>query len=56
MPKVFKIAIILYATTNNIITAEICSWLTAQGADPKLFLSSCKQPARRLRRRGWKSS
>lgn len=38
MPKAFKIAIILYATTNNIITAEICSWLTAQGADPKIFL------------------
>jgi 3-hydroxyisobutyrate dehydrogenase-like beta-hydroxyacid dehydrogenase len=38
MAKAFKIAIILYATTNNIITAEICSWLTAQGADPKLFL------------------
>jgi len=38
MPKAFKIAIILYATANNIITAEICSWLTAQGADPKLFL------------------
>ena len=38
MPKAFKIAIILYATTNNIITAEICSWLTAQGADPKVFL------------------
>jgi len=38
MPKAFKIAIILYATTNSIITAEICSWLTAQGADPKLFL------------------
>jgi len=38
MPKAFKIAIILYATTNNIITAEICSWLSAQGADPKLFL------------------
>ena len=38
MPKAFKIAIILYSTTNNIITAEICSWLTAQGADPKLFL------------------
>lgn len=38
MPKAFKIAIILYATTNNIITAEICSWLTAQGTDPKLFL------------------
>lgn len=38
LPKAFKIAIILYATTNNIITAEICSWLTAQGADPKLFM------------------
>jgi 2-hydroxy-3-oxopropionate reductase len=38
MPKAFKIAIILYATTNNIISAEICSWLTAQGADPKIFL------------------
>jgi 3-hydroxyisobutyrate dehydrogenase-like beta-hydroxyacid dehydrogenase len=38
MPKAFKLAIILYATTNNIISAEICSWLTAQGADPKLFL------------------
>ena len=38
MPKAFKIAIILYATTNTIITAEICSWLTAQGADPKMFL------------------
>jgi 3-hydroxyisobutyrate dehydrogenase-like beta-hydroxyacid dehydrogenase len=38
MPKAFKIAIILYATVNNIITAEIGSWLTAQGADPKLFL------------------
>ena len=38
MPKAFKIAIILYATTNNIISAEICSWLIAQGADPKLFL------------------
>ena len=38
MPKAFKIAVILYATTNNIVTAEVCSWLTAQGADPKLFL------------------
>jgi 2-hydroxy-3-oxopropionate reductase len=38
MPKAFKIAIILYATTSNIISAEICSWLTAQGADPKMFL------------------
>jgi 3-hydroxyisobutyrate dehydrogenase-like beta-hydroxyacid dehydrogenase len=42
MPKAFKIAIILYATTNNIVTAEICSWLTAQGADPKLFLRLLK--------------
>jgi len=42
MPKAFKIAIILYATTNNIITAEICSWLAAQGADPKLFLDLLK--------------
>jgi 2-hydroxy-3-oxopropionate reductase len=45
MPKAFKIAIILYATTNNIITAEICSWLMAQGADPKLFLELLKTTA-----------
>ena len=38
MPKAFKIAVILFATTNNIVTAEVCVWLTAQGADPKLFL------------------
>jgi 3-hydroxyisobutyrate dehydrogenase-like beta-hydroxyacid dehydrogenase len=38
MPKAFKIAVIMYSTANNIATAEICSWLTAQGADPKLFL------------------
>jgi 3-hydroxyisobutyrate dehydrogenase-like beta-hydroxyacid dehydrogenase len=38
MPKAFKIAVIMYATANNIATAEICSWLTAQGADPKVFL------------------
>ena len=38
MPRAFKIAVIMYATANNIATAEICSWLTAQGADPKLFL------------------
>jgi 3-hydroxyisobutyrate dehydrogenase-like beta-hydroxyacid dehydrogenase len=42
MPKAFKIAIILYTTTNNIITAEICAWLMAQGADPKLFLELLK--------------
>jgi 3-hydroxyisobutyrate dehydrogenase-like beta-hydroxyacid dehydrogenase len=28
----------MYSTANNIATAEICSWLTAQDADPKLFL------------------
>jgi 3-hydroxyisobutyrate dehydrogenase-like beta-hydroxyacid dehydrogenase len=38
MPKAFKIAVIMYSTANNIATAEICSWLTTQGADPKLFL------------------
>jgi 3-hydroxyisobutyrate dehydrogenase-like beta-hydroxyacid dehydrogenase len=38
MPKAFKIAVIMYSTANNIASAEICSWLTAQGADPKLFL------------------
>ncbi len=32
MPKAFKIAIILYATTNNIITAEICSYNNDGGA------------------------
>ena len=37
MPKAFKIAVIMYSTANNIATAEICSWLTSQGADPKLF-------------------
>ncbi len=39
MPKAFKLAVIMYATANNVATAEICSWLTAQGADPKLFLN-----------------
>jgi 3-hydroxyisobutyrate dehydrogenase-like beta-hydroxyacid dehydrogenase len=38
MPKAFKIAVIMYSTANNIASAEICSWLRAQGADPKLFL------------------
>jgi len=38
MPKAFKIAIIMYSTANSIVTAEICAWLTAQGADPNLFL------------------
>jgi 3-hydroxyisobutyrate dehydrogenase-like beta-hydroxyacid dehydrogenase len=38
LAKAFKIAVIMYATANAIASAEICSWLTAQDADPKLFL------------------
>jgi 3-hydroxyisobutyrate dehydrogenase-like beta-hydroxyacid dehydrogenase len=37
LPKAFKIAVIMYSTVNSIATAEICSWLKAQGVDPKLF-------------------
>jgi 3-hydroxyisobutyrate dehydrogenase-like beta-hydroxyacid dehydrogenase len=47
MPKAFKIAVILYATTNNIISAEICSWLTAQGADPKMLLQLMRKTGSR---------
>lgn len=37
MPKAMKIAVIMFAATNNIISAEVFSWLAAQGIDPKLF-------------------
>lgn len=37
MPKAMKIAVIMFAATNSIICAEVFSWLTAQGIDPKLF-------------------
>ncbi len=38
MPKAMKIAVIMFAATNSIICAEVFTWLTAQGIDPKLFL------------------
>jgi 3-hydroxyisobutyrate dehydrogenase len=38
MPKAMKIAVIMFAATNSIICAEVFTWLTAQGIDPRLFL------------------
>ena len=38
MPKAMKIAVIMFAATGSIVCAEVFSWLTAQGIDPKLFL------------------
>lgn len=38
MPKAMKIAVIMFAATSSIVCAEVFSWLTAQGIDPKLFL------------------
>jgi 3-hydroxyisobutyrate dehydrogenase-like beta-hydroxyacid dehydrogenase len=38
MPKAMKIAVIMFAATSSIICAEVFTWLTAQGIDPKLFL------------------
>lgn len=37
MPKAMKIAVIMFAATNSIVSAEVFSWLIAQGIDPKLF-------------------
>ena len=37
LPKAMKIAVIMYAAANSIVSAEVFSWLTAQGIDPKLF-------------------
>ncbi len=37
MPKAMKIAVIMFAATNSIICAEVFTWLSAQGIDPKLF-------------------
>ncbi len=42
MPKAMKIAVIMFAATNSIISAEVFSWLTAQGIDPRLFLQLLK--------------
>lgn len=38
MPKAMKIAVIMFAATSSIVCAEVFTWLTAQGIDPKLFL------------------
>jgi 2-hydroxy-3-oxopropionate reductase len=38
IPKAIKIAVIMLATANTIMLAEICSWLEAQNIDPGLFL------------------
>ena len=38
MPKAMKIAVIMFAATSSILCAEVFTWLTAQGVDPKLFL------------------
>ncbi len=38
MPKALKIAIIMFSTVSSILNAEVCTWLIAQGIDPKLFL------------------
>lgn len=37
-PKALKIAVIMLSTVNNIISAEVCAWLSAQGITPRLFL------------------
>jgi 3-hydroxyisobutyrate dehydrogenase-like beta-hydroxyacid dehydrogenase len=37
MPKALKIAVIMFAAANAVAAAEVSSWLTAQGVDPKLF-------------------
>lgn len=38
MPKALKIAVIIFAAVNNVISAEVSAWLSAQGIDPRLFL------------------
>jgi 3-hydroxyisobutyrate dehydrogenase-like beta-hydroxyacid dehydrogenase len=42
MPKAMKIAVIMFAAANSIVSAEVSSWLIAQGLDPKLFLELLK--------------
>ncbi|HEX9444281.1 MAG TPA: NAD(P)-dependent oxidoreductase [Candidatus Binatia bacterium] len=39
MPKAMKIAVIMFAAANGVVAAEVASWLTAQGLDPKLFFA-----------------
>jgi len=43
IPKALKISIILLSTANTIMAAEICSWLVAQGINPRLFLKVAKE-------------
>ena len=38
IPKSLKIAVIMLSAANNIISAEVCAWLSAQGINPQLFL------------------
>ncbi len=37
MPKALKIAVIMFAASSAVASAEVSSWLSAQGLDPKLF-------------------
>lgn len=37
-PKSLKLAVIMMAAASNVVTAEVFSWLLAQGIDPRLFL------------------
>ena len=37
IPKALKIAVIMFSATNSIISAEVFSWLSTQGIDPRLF-------------------
>jgi 3-hydroxyisobutyrate dehydrogenase-like beta-hydroxyacid dehydrogenase len=37
IPKALKIAVIMFSATNSIISAEVFSWLAAQGIDPLLL-------------------
>jgi 3-hydroxyisobutyrate dehydrogenase-like beta-hydroxyacid dehydrogenase len=38
MPKALKIAVMMLATANHIISAEVCACLIGQGINPHLFL------------------
>lgn len=40
MPKAFKIAVIMFAAGENILSAETLAWLLAQGVDPHMFLQT----------------
>jgi len=42
MPKVMKIAVIMFAATSSILSAEVFAWLLSQRIDPRLFLELLK--------------